>query len=424
MKYFIKTYGCKLNHSDTALMEIFLNENYEKSENADLADFVILNTCGVVDTTSTKILKEAGELKKKGKIIILGGCLPETMKDECRQVSDGILGPTNIDKINEVVEMVLDGGKIEMLDNTELDKSAFIRNESPSDSVSAIVAISEGCLGCCSYCVTRLARRKLISFDRKNILLQICHFLNNGFKEIQLTSQDLAVYGFDKGKQDLPLILNNISLLDGKFKVKLGMMNPDWTKRIIDEILNEMESNIFYKFLHVPVQSGSNELLLKMRRGYKREDFEEIASKFRNKFSDVVFSTDIIVGHPLETENMFFETVEMLKTVRPEIIHIFKFSNRPNTPDEKLRDLPDRIKKDRSRIITKLFHQMNEETNKKYIGRKELVLVVEKRGDVFMSRANSGRLVVLREIDLSIGKFINVEIIGSKWNYLEGRVIF
>ncbi|MCK9393881.1 threonylcarbamoyladenosine tRNA methylthiotransferase, partial [bacterium] len=124
MKYFIKTYGCKLNHSDTALMEIFLNENYEKSENADLADFVILNTCGVVDTTSTKILKEAGELKKKGKIIILGGCLPETMKDECRQVSDGILGPTNIDKINEVVEMVLDGGKIEMLDNTELDKSA------------------------------------------------------------------------------------------------------------------------------------------------------------------------------------------------------------------------------------------------------------------------------------------------------------
>ncbi|MFA6252204.1 MAG: tRNA (N(6)-L-threonylcarbamoyladenosine(37)-C(2))-methylthiotransferase [Candidatus Paceibacterota bacterium] len=421
MKYFIKTFGCKLNFADSSLIDIFLSEKYEKVNDIDLADFVVLNTCGVVDTTANKILKEAGELKESGKIVILGGCLPETMKDECRNVSNGMLSPTNIDKINEVVELVLEGNKIEMLEGTDLDKSVFIRNEKPLNSTSAIIAISEGCLGCCSYCVTRLARRKLVSFDKKNILLQICHFLNNGFKEIQLTSQDLAIYGFDKGKQELPLLLSDIKSLPGRFKVKLGMMNPDWTKRVIDEILSEMENDVFYKFLHVPVQSGSNELLLKMRRGYEREDFEEIAKKFRNKFDDTILSTDIIVGHPLETEEMFLATVDMLKKIRPDIIHIFKFSSRPNTPDEKLKDLPDRIKKDRSRIITDLFHKMNEEKNKEYVGKDFEVLVVEKRGDVFLCRTNSGRTIVLKDM-VEIGSFRRVKIVGFKWNYLEGEL--
>ncbi|MDD5639536.1 MAG: tRNA (N(6)-L-threonylcarbamoyladenosine(37)-C(2))-methylthiotransferase [Candidatus Pacebacteria bacterium] len=424
MKYFIKTFGCKLNHSDSALMDIFLSKKYEKTSNIDLADFVVLNTCGVVDTTANKILKEAGELRQQKKVVILGGCLPETMKNECKKVSDGILGPTNIDKICDIVDTALNGEMMETFDSKEFDKSVFIRNDIPINSTSAIVAISEGCLGCCSYCVTRLARRKLFSFNMENILLQINHFLKNGFREIQLTSQDLAIYGFDKGSQDLPFLLNRISFLEGDFKVKLGMMNPGWTKKIINDVLKEMNSEKYYKFLHIPVQSGSNELLLKMRRGYEREDFEEIANKFRNKFEDVIFSTDIIVGHPLETNDMFLETIKMLKKIQPEIIHIFKFSKRPNTLDENLCDLPDRIKKDRSRVITNLFHKMNEDTNRRFIGRIECVLVTEKRGDIFLSRTNSGRAVVLRENNLSIGKFVKVKIINSKWNYLEGKVIF
>lgn len=422
MKYFIKTFGCKLNHSDSSLMDIFLSEKYTKAETIDSADFVILNTCGVVDTTSSKILKEARELKQRGKVIILGGCLPETMKEECREVSNGIFSPTNIDKINEVVDIVLDGGRIEMFDSTELDKSIFIRNERPSDSVSAIIAVSEGCLGCCSYCVTRLARRKLISFDRKNILMQINHCLKNGFREIQLTSQDLAIYGFDKGRQDLSLLMKDIKSLEGKFRVKLGMMNPGWTKRIIDEVLIEMEDEKFYKFLHVPVQSGSNELLLKMRRGYEQDDFIEIATKMRQKFNDVIFSTDVIVGHPQETEKMFMETVDMLKNVKPDIIHIFKFSSRPNTPDKKLKDLPDRIKKERSRIVTDLFHTMNEEKNKNYVGKIFEVLVVERRDNTYIGRTSSGRAVVLTK-ESNLGSFIQVKIVDFKWNYLIGTEV-
>jgi len=423
MKYFIKTYGCKLNHSDSSLMEFFLNKKYEKASSELEADFVVINTCSVVDATSSKILKEARGLRDMGKIVIFGGCLPEAMKDECERVANGVLVPTNIDKILSVVESAVNGNNISIFESTNVDKSLFLKNSKPQDSISGIVAISEGCLGSCTYCVTRLARKKLISFDSKNIIAQINNLLSSGFKEIQLTSQDLAVYGFDQGSQKLPQLLSDINSLSGNFRVKLGMMNPGWAGKIIDDILIELQGRNFYKFLHIPIQSGDNDLLLKMQRGYNIEDFKLIADKFRDRFSNSILSTDIIVGHPLETDEMFFNTVKVLKEIRPEIIHIFKFSKRPNTIDEKHKDLPDRIKKDRSRIITKLFHEMNEETNQGFIGKNEEVLVVERRADSFISRTNSGRAVVLEKNGLKLGDFIKIRVIGSKWNYLVGEIV-
>lgn len=420
MKYFIKTYGCKLNHSDSALMEFFLDKKYKKAFNIEEADLVIINTCNVVETTANNILKEAKELKKAGKLIIFGGCLTQAIKDG-DEIADGILTPANIDKIELVAEAVLKGEKAYIFEESNIDKSSYLKDAKPINSVSTIVAISEGCLGSCTYCATKLARKKLISFERKNIILQIENLLKQGFKEIQLTSQDLAVYGFDSGKQELPELMKDINSLAGEFRVRLGMMNPGWAIKIIDSILDKMESDKFYKFLHIPLQSGNDFLLEKMQRGYKVEDFELIASKFRNKFADGILATDVIIGHPLETEEMFGQTLEVLKKVRPDIIHIFKFSKRPNTTDEKLKDWPDRIKKDRSRIATELFHKMNLETNQQFVGKKVKVLIIEKRNDVFVARMNSGRAVILKENDLKIGEFRDAEIIGSKWNYLAGK---
>jgi tRNA A37 methylthiotransferase MiaB len=160
-----------------------------------------------------------------------------------------------------------------------------------------------------------------------------------------------------------------------------------------------------------------------MNRGYEKEDFLIITDKFRNKFENGVLSTDIIVGHPLETEDMFNNTLEIVKKAKPDIIHIFKFSKRPNTLDEKLKDLPSRIKKDRSRILTNLFHQINQERNNSFIGKKEEVLVIEKRENAYLARNNSGRAVVIKEDGLRLGKPVNVEIIGSEWNYIEGKTI-
>ncbi|MDD4409805.1 MAG: tRNA (N(6)-L-threonylcarbamoyladenosine(37)-C(2))-methylthiotransferase [Candidatus Pacebacteria bacterium] len=419
MNYFIKTFGCKLNHSDSILIEKILDDNgYDKPEDIASADFIIFNTCAVVDNTAEKITKEAKRLKEEGKKIIFGGCLPGVIADRCKDVADGVFSPTNIDDIIHIITRINEGGNEYIVRNNNLDKAALLH-----DSHSNIVSISEGCLGACTYCATRLARKQLISFKAEDILSRITNIASSGGFEIHLTSQDLAVYGLDRGEQELPLLLSQIGALKGDFKVKLGMMNPGWTIKIIDNILDGLENDHYYKFLHVPLQSGDDDLLRMMNRGYGVSEFLGIANKLRNSFKNSILATDIIVGHPLETDEMFENTIKVIKEVEPDIIHIFKFSRRPNTPDDKLKDLPDRIKKDRSRALTRLFHQINEERNKGFIGSKEKVLVVDKRNDTYLCRNNSGRAIVLKDGEYGLGQSFEVKIVGSKWNYLEGKRI-
>ncbi len=420
MKFYLKTYGCKLNQADSELLRGLLSNEYEEASK-DEADFVILNTCGVVEKTERKILKDASELKKKGKKIIISGCLPLISPEACKEVADGILGPTNISSVNSLVKEVLKGGKPSIINNIKIDKAKLCLNKkrTAKESRSAIVAISEGCLGGCSYCATRFARKKLKSFSIKNIIEEIEGALSEGYKEIQLTSQDLSVYGLDKGKQMLPELLKEISKIKGAFRVKLGMMNPGHAKKILRALLSAYESDKLYKFIHLPLQSGDDELLKKMNRGYAVKDFLEICKAFRKKFKDSIIATDIIVGHPLESEESFKKTLKVIKEVKPDIIHIFKFSKRKGTHDFKLKDYPDRIKKEKSRILTELFTNMNLEKNKKMLNRSLDVLIVEKRKGKYLGRTNSGRTVVLDGGE--IGTFAKVKIVDYRWNYLIGK---
>ena len=273
-------------------------------------------------------------------------------------------------------------------------------------------------MGSCSYCATRIARKELTSFNTESIVKETKLAINSGIKEIQLTSQDLSVYGMEKGRQMLPELMNEISQTEGDFKIKLGMMNPGHANKMIKELLKAYESDKMYKFIHIPLQSGDNELLKKMNRGYSVADFVSVAQTFKKKFKDVIIATDIIVGHPLETEKSFNETIKVIKKIKPDIIHIFKFSKRKGTPDFNLKDLPDRIKKERSRILTKLFESLNLEKNKKYLGKKFNVLIVEKRRDKYLARTESGKAVALEKGE--IGTLIKVKIIDYKWNYLIG----
>lgn len=423
MKFYLKTYGCKLNRADSELIRGILLKDHEEAS-IEEADFVVLNTCGVVEKTERKILKEAGELKKQGKKIIISGCLPLISFDACREVADGMLGPSNVFSIDRVVDKVLQNKKEIIVLNEKIDKAELhsVKKRVDKETTSAIVAISEGCLGSCSYCATRFARKELKSFDVENIVGEIEDALSSGFKEIQLTSQDLAVYGIDKGKQMLPQLLNAICEIRGDFKVKLGMMNPGHARKILKEPLSAYESDKLYKFIHLPLQTGDNELLKKMNRGYSANDFVEIAKAFRNKFKESIIATDIIVGHPLETEKSFKKTVELIKKVKPEVLHIFKFSKRKGAPDFNLKDYPDRIKKERSRILSELFERYNLEKNKKYLGKKLNVLIVEKRKGNYLARTDSGRAVILKKG--KIGKFVEIKVVNCRWNYLIGKLLF
>ena len=420
MRFYFETFGCKFNQAEAELIRKILKENQFEEASKKEADFVILVTCGVVEKTERKIIKRAIELKKLGKKIIFAGCLPLISPEISQKIADGLIGPSNILDLPRVVKKVLKGKKAKALKQKPIDKAKLKSFVIPKNTCAAIVPISEGCLSFCSYCATRLAKGRLRSFDKKEILENIKEALKSGAKEIQLTSQDLGIYGLDKGKFLLPELLKEISEIKGDFRVRLGMTNPGFLKRIFVEILKILENEKFYKFLHLPLESGSNKVLKDMKRGYKVEEFLEMVLEFKRKFKNSLLATDIIVGFPTETEKDFKETISVIKKIKPEILHLFRYSKRKGTEAAKLKDLPDKFKKERSRILTKIWKEILKEKSKKYLGKKFEALIVEKRKNTFLARLPSYKVVILKEGKL--GEFTKVKIVGAKPNYLIGKI--
>ncbi|MBC7074093.1 tRNA (N(6)-L-threonylcarbamoyladenosine(37)-C(2))-methylthiotransferase [Candidatus Parcubacteria bacterium] len=419
-KFYVESFGCKFNKAETELIKKILTQKYKEASEKE-ADFIIFNTCGVVEKTERKIFKKAKQLQKKGKKIIFAGCLPLISPKICQEIGDGVLGPTNILDLPKVIESILKGKKAVVLAKNSIDKAKLGCFTIPRESCVAIVPISEGCLSFCAFCATKFARGRLRSFDQEAILENIKKVLNLGAKEIQLTSQDLAIYGKDKGKWALPELLTKISEIKGDFKVRLGMMNPWGAKKIFSKLLKILENEKFYKFLHLPLQSGSDRILKLMNRNYKAKDFFELVSKFKKKFKNSLLATDVIVGFPTETEKDFQKTVFAIKKAKPEILHIFRYSRRPQTEASKLKDFPDRIKKERSRFLTKIFLEICQKENRKYLRKKFKALITEKRGNSFLARLPSYKAVIVKEGNL--GDFVEVEIVEAKPNYLIGKLI-
>ena len=421
-KFYLETYGCKSNQADSELMRGILAKEF-KEASVNEANFIILNSCGVVKRTERKIIKRMQQFKKMGKKIVLAGCLPLISPKTSKNLANGVLGPTNIFSLPIVVKRVLKNKKSIFFKPKKIDKAKFYcqKKKEKKENCSTVISISEGCLGECSYCVTKLARGRLKTFEMEYVLNEIRNALVQGFKEIQLTSQDLAIYGVDKGKFLFPKLLKEISKINADFKIRLGMMNPWGAKKILRDLISVLKSKKFYKFLHLPLQSGDDEILRKMNRNYTTKDFLRTVNVFRENFKESLLATDVICAYPDESEESFEKTIDLVKKTKPEILHIFRFSKRQGTEAEKLKDFPERIKKERSRILTKIWTEMNLKKNKKFLGKKFNVLITEKRGNSFLARTNSFRAVILKEG--KIGKFEKVKIINFRPNYLIGKII-
>ena len=215
----------------------------------------------------------------------------------------------------------------------------------------------------------------------------------------------------------LPELLERISEIEGDFRVRVGMMNPHHAVRMLDDLVEAFRSEKIYKFVHVPVQSGDEKVLKDMGRAHTVEDYEEVVSTFRRNFDDVMISTDIIVGFPTETEEAFVKSYELIRRTEPEIVNITRFSKRPFTPASKLKDIPDWIKKERSRRLTRLAREIGLKRNRRFLGKRLRVLVTKRgKGDTFMARADSYRPVIVSEGRL--GEFLTVEVVDCTFNYL------
>jgi MiaB-like tRNA modifying enzyme len=416
MKVYIETYGCTANKSDERLLVGLLEQqHHEIIGDMNDADVLILLTCTVIGTTEQRMLSRLRLFKKTHKQIIVTGCMPSVQPDLIKSVvpDASLLSAQYIQYINNII-----AGTTPAF--TETKKTLLPKNFS---DVIAPIAIAEGCLLSCSYCITRVARGKLRSFPPEEVAAGLCSALRQGCKEIQLTAQDTASYGLDIGK-NLGELLQRVSSLNGEFRVRVGMMNPATVRKNIDSILSGFQHPKIYKFLHLPVQSGDDEILRKMNRCYTVKEFSMIVERFRTAIPNLTLSTDVIIGFPTETDAQFRKTIGLLQNVKPDIINITRFSARPLTSAKTMKGrIPTHIVKERSTIITDVCSKITLERNKEHLGRKYSVLITEKgKQKTFSGRAENYKQIIVKE-PVRIGDVISVEVIEAAKTYLVGRLI-
>jgi MiaB-like tRNA modifying enzyme len=285
-----------------------------------------------------------------------------------------------------------------------------------------IIPLAEGCLGSCTYCITRRARGALRSYPPEKIVERTVAAVLEGAREIWLTSQDSGAYGLDFGGS-LPELLCGVLGVSGDFRVRVGMANPNHVIGFLDELLSAFADERVYRFLHVPVQSGNDRVLKDMGRAYSVDDFKAIVSAFRKKF-DATISTDLIAGYPTEDESAFQDSVSLVKEVKPDILNVSRFWARPKTAAEKLKEFPGRETKRRSRILNQAFKEVGLLRNKKWVGWEGEALVSEKNQDGSYTARNSHyKPIILKSKENLLGKKVVAKITEATHFDLRGEVI-
>ncbi|MDQ5842617.1 MAG: tRNA (N(6)-L-threonylcarbamoyladenosine(37)-C(2))-methylthiotransferase, partial [Thermoproteota archaeon] len=237
--------------------------------------------------------------------------------------------PNCIDKAPDAVRLALLGGRLVALGDSPLDKVNIPRVR--LNPLVSIVEIASGCMSQCTFCQTKIAKGRLRSYRIGDIVRQIKSDIQSGCQEVWLSSTDNGCYGRDIGT-NLVELLRACCCIEGSFKIRVGMMNPMYLPAILDKIVNLFyESDKLFKFLHIPVQSGSDRILKKMKRGHTSKIFMDAVEAFRDKISEMTISTDIIVGFPSETEDDFKETIDLIERSQPDIVNISRYAARPGT---------------------------------------------------------------------------------------------
>lgn len=414
MKVFVEGHGCSANLAETEQIKGFLREqSLELVQREEEADCIILNTCGVKKETENSMLNRIRKLdeisQKNSSQLLVVGCLPKINSQAILAVSPRIVQfGTDLQPIASFLRL------------GQQAYSPAVKQIRHNDFVS-IIPISKGCLSACTFCGTKIARGHLKSYTIEEINKKFEEGLKEGIKEFWLTSQDSGCYGFDYNYNVVNL-LETLLQNNGDFRIRIGMASPQYLQKYFDELMWVLRDERVYRFLHLPVQSGSDRIIGLMKRQYTVDYYKSLVKKIRSVFPDMTFSTDIIVGFPEETEHDFQETIDLLLETRPDVVNISRYGARQGTPAARmLGQLHGRIKKQRSRIASKTCAEISFENNKKLLGTRQKILVTEagRKGN-FVGRANNYKPVVI-ENDLR-GEFVEAEITAAFPTYLKGSV--
>jgi MiaB-like tRNA modifying enzyme len=421
--FYIETYGCPSNKADSLIIAKKLKENgYNETNNFKDAQFIIINTCAVKQQTENKIKTRLKFLNnqyknEKSKHIIVAGCLPHIDSNYIDVVKkivpnfSAIINLDNFEELPDIFNKILAGEKNIIVPKTHvIDKSKFLINY-PKGKITGILPISEGCLGSCTYCCVKNARGSLKCYNPENIIKNAEFQLKQGIKQIYLTSQDCSIYQYNN--TSLSDLVHKINNLDYNFFLRIGMLNPKFIVDSFEQLKNIYQINKVYQFLHIPIQSGSDDVLKRMNRPYEISEIYGSLESLRKLFPSITISTDIITGFPGETEVDFNKTIELIEWLKPEIMNISKFTPRPGTKAKNMEQLNSQVIKQRSIQLSELFRKSLQNINKSWLGWEGKVLVLHEGKEVNQTfgRNYAYKNVFIQNYEGKYGEFINCKII-------------
>ena len=411
------THGCSANYSDSEVMQGLLKEEgYELVDKPEISDIIVINTCTVKNVTENVFLREFKKLNNKP--IVITGCIAQASPEKFQDCS--IVGTHQIHRIVDVVEETLQGNVVALIQrerNPRLNLPKIRKNP-----LVEIIPINQGCLNCCTFCQTKIARGNLMSYDKSEILKQARQAISDGVKEIWLTSQDTGAYGKDIGMV-LPNLLNDLVKIEGEFMIRLGMANPNHILGFVDAFAEILKHPKVFKFVHIPVQSGNNNILSKMLRGYTVEEFRSIITALRAQVPELTVATDVICGFPTETEEQFMDTIKLVQEIKPVVVNISRYSNRPKTAAARLPQLPGSVIKDRSRLMTQVFEEIAVQQNQQWIGWKGTIIIDDYGTKNTMQGRNYAYKPVVVQGSYPLGTKLLVEIVDATEYDVRGKVL-
>ncbi len=442
LKYHILTMGCQLNESDSEKLSGMLEEmGYSLTKNIEEANLIVFNTCCVRENAEDKLFGKLGEVKRireaNNGLIAIGGCMMqekhivEKLK-KSYPFFDIAFGTHTLYKFPEdIYTALMENKQIEdILDiDGEVTEGLPVKRD---DNIKASVLIMNGCNNFCTYCIVPYVRGRERSRKAEDILKEVEDLAKQGYKEITLLGQNVNSYmrserenGINKGEIDsFAKLLRAVNEIEGIERIRFVSPHPkDFTDDVIDAI---KDCKKVCKIIHLPLQSGSTNILKAMNRKYTKGQYLELAEKIKSRIPEVVFSTDIIVGFPGETEEDFEDTLDVVRKVNFEQVYMFIYSRRVGTPADKMENqVPEEVKHERFDRLKKLAEENIKINNQKYVGTTQKVLVEgfsKTNSSVLTGRTDTNKVVNFEGSKDLIGKVISLRIVSEHMWYLKGKI--
>lgn len=438
-KLFIQTHGCQMNEYDSNRMRDLLGESHqlEPTDDPNEADVLLVNTCSIREKAQDKLFHQLGRWKnlkatKPELVIGVGGCVASQEGEAIAKRApfvDLIFGPQTLHRLPEMMETPRDNGAV-VVDISFPEIEKFDSLPAPeADGVSAFVSIMEGCSKYCTFCVVPYTRGEEVSRPVADVLHECAHLADQGVREINLLGQNVNAFrgdGPEGSSVDLAELITYVAAIDGIDRIRFTTSHPvEFSDSLIDVYAEVPE---LVSHLHLPVQSGSDRILMAMKRGHTVLEYKSKMRRIKKNRPDICFSSDFIVGFPGETDADFEGTMNLIQAIGFDLSFSFIYSPRPGTPAADLVDeTPEALKKERLKLLQQRINQQAQEIARKMVGNTERVLVSgysKKDPGQLSGRTENNRVVNFRcDRPELIGKFADILIEEALPNSLRGILV-